>query len=832
MSNKNIFSLRGKIFKYILILIIFLLIISYVFELANFVNKYNNSYYLGKTLKKVCEDEFVEAEGHRMHIAKNEKELKELIYEKSNYIQLTIIILVIIAFIISGIFASLCVELFYNEKFINDILNNTTIDSKNAFSKLLNFMLPTTILNIVMSSIKLLFTSYKPKEMYQNISLFLYILIAVFCILFIGFIYPVTQLLNSNIFSIFYSVPEMTFNSFYVNNIFALAILLRTVYFFVSPKNDSNFSKYFTENPVFHKQNLFTFLQFVLILYIYVFIFTAISALKDKKPTDKEPHEDRVKSLIELFMRIWGVSKNSKFSTFIFNLLIISVVIYSLLLFTPKHLSGSVQVLNDYVLPLIMFVLFISVTINTMIEYNKTISEDILNKPINLYKKHLDSINTEFNQVLDYENEHYLDNKNSTNICTNVANAISMILYSHLLKGINGLSSSSNGAEKSSEIHLIPKFKYSKTCEKTVYKYYEDDLYNILYILGVKGKGQNILFNSDKCDSPNINVIQKLKSNTSTIPVDIIKKKMKTAIQNVLNFKLYYNQSTRFILTSGDDLNNKMVDIENIQDIKHDVEKYNVTIDKVVKEYSKLDELISDDLFKIFKSQDYDQINKKIESIVLKISNTFHEINKIMSQEYDSNRSAKITNYIISNYNNIHKDDMYPNNYLIKTSNKITKKWDLKSIEDMLDTSSKICQNLVLEDSEKIKSKIDIYLFHGNSIDSFVKSRLFQNSITIKYDNTYSTNSFREIIDSIQKWIDNPDTSMRPLSKIRDMQKDIAEIRTSIDLYKMNLQDDIETNMVKQDSMIIHRNAQQTDKMIYFVALNYIVIMTIVHFII
>jgi len=799
MSNEQTISGRlDPVFKYVLISIITLLITKHVFDLSSFVQTYNFSYDFGEMLKNVCNDEYFEVESHRMQIAQNEKDMREKMRQKSIFNTFVVIILLLLSVPFSGLLASTCVNLFYNERFINEMLGKTLSPSSDGFAKLFRFLLPTTIIDVISIVLKLAING----EMFLSF----YILTSTFLIIYLTIIYPLTHWISLN----GWDNLDKVFN---INPIFILTgiILCRLVYFFISSKSNSTFSRYFNENKAFNEENVFSFIQFLVIIYAYMFVFKGIQTLSKY---DEQTEKYQNVSFLDYMKTVWGLKSGSNLSDFISSTIIILVVIQCVISFVPEnHLTNT---LSNYIFKPIMAILLISVVINSMIEYNKIISTEIITNPINLYKRHLNTVNTEFNSVLEYESKKYIDDASTMNICPNVANAILSTLYSDLFKDVERLSSNSSVPD-GSPITIIPSFQYSKICTKDPTNYNNDISYNFLYLIGQKGDKNNIFYDSGKCDSENTPVVKKIKMNIKNIDSVVIKNKLRIACQNVLNNRLYYDHSRPFIIGRGDDVNNKLVDILNIQDIKDKVDIYDTIIDNVVKEY--------------VKCKSFDDKNT-IGELITFLSSVFSQINEILSEIRISRRGAKITNYVISNYNNIHSDDMYKNNNLIEVPFKTIQTFDLTKVEELLENSVKICEFVKDKSQDDIKLKLDAYILHVNDIDRTVKSPLFQNKIKLNSNNSYSYKEMKEMLDKVKLWIDDSVTNKRPTNEIINLLINIADIQFSIDEYKRSNRDSIETNMDKKDSILLSEMSTQSDRMVYLVVANYIIILTLTYFII
>jgi len=498
MLKGSIVTDKSYIFKYIILLIISLLITKYVQDLSLFVRHYKTSYDFGKMLKKVCHDEYFESESHRFEIAKNQEKFDKLlkISDKPKFI-VFMIILISLFFIL--ILASLSINLFINLQYINEILGNSFPDNNNIFATFFQFILPHNLLQIVIVIFQLLFS--------DKFLLAIFIMSALFLIIYIIFLYPYK--IYTEVLCDVFNIDINYFNKFPDNTpIFTIGIFLimmRLVYFFIDKNEDGSVTNYLKDIKLYLSNDIFGFIVYSIAILAYIMIFDFLKYLTKDNHDDIQKDGVNKSSFFDYIKTVWGINTSSKISSFILSGIGFIIFIQIVWMFAIKDIEYNQKESNAILfyimasfLVLIVFIV-IQMSGNT---YNQFVLHNIVSEPIKMYKQHFSSINKEFNKIIDYENEKFVDSDNSVNICRNVGNAILCVLYSHLFHNISG-----------SEIDVTPEFKYTQFCEKISYDFQKDKIYDIMYYIKQKGKEQHILYDPLNCSKLNESIVYQLNQN-------------------------------------------------------------------------------------------------------------------------------------------------------------------------------------------------------------------------------------------------------------------------------------------------------------------------------
>jgi len=123
--------------QYIIILLIIFItyfIFSHIIELTKLTIDYNTYYDYGIYLKKICGQEYLEAETPRFQLYHNINNLLINI-NKKNYYTFILIVAIIISLIISTLFSYVSYNLFINQKWFNKLTGRPIIYSFDEYIK-------------------------------------------------------------------------------------------------------------------------------------------------------------------------------------------------------------------------------------------------------------------------------------------------------------------------------------------------------------------------------------------------------------------------------------------------------------------------------------------------------------------------------------------------------------------------------------------------------------------------------------------------------------------------------------------------------------------------
>lgn len=787
---------KSNMFQFVFLTIIILLIVQYLYNLAMFVKKYKTSFDFGQMIKNICKDEFFESESHRFEIAKNEEELKNILkdidYSKPS--KLIIIIIMIVSLLFLGILGSLSVNLFFNMNFINEILGNSS--QENSLLKgLLQFILPSTVFQTIIVVMKLLFE--------KEILLGIFISIAFIVNLFIILLYPynIYKEVFNEVFKMKF-LPDLPIN---LLTIIIILLFLRLSHFIVDKEGTGMFSTYLKSISLFLSDDIFGTIVYLIVIFGYMLIFSYLQQIS-KKEDKTSNFED--KTFIDFMKYTWGLDQSSNSFTLHSMIFIVFIQLVWYFMIKNNESNNHNTVLTLVMIPIICLVLLFVIERSGLVN-NNFIRQNIVSNPISLYKTHLFDINKEINKILHYENENYVDSDNSINICQNVGNAILSVLYSDLFKNIS-----------SSEIDITPEFKYTLVCDKESYDFKGDKLYDIMFYIKQKRKEQDIFFDPINCSKVNRNIFDIIQTNVTNYNEQVLKDKLNAAIINVLSNRLYYDDSDFFIVKNGEYKNNKLVDIAKIYDNQIQLKKYDSVIDKVIEQYKEIKSF-----YPTSYTNDEQYTKENIKKLTSELFKRFNNINEIMSDVYVLNEKAKITNYIISNYNNINTTEPYNHRNLWRVSSSLEKIHEnFNQINDFMESSVKILK--FLKDNKVgtvFNDRKDEFKKHAKEIDNMM-AKLKDIGIKFNSQNMYSSVMLKNILNNNFESINK--------ENVIKMLQSISEISKSIDDYKRTVENDIEKNMNKNVADSFNKKAIDSDRLIYFVLLNYIIVIAITNFII
>lgn len=683
---------KSSSLRYIIYTILFLLILEQIYTLSSFVYKYCYTYDYGKLMEKTCENSYIEYETDRFQISKNIMDM--VLQNDNNNSNFNVIILAI----------SITVVLFICFMFVFIFLDSI---SGGAFlSSTINFGKSPKGSILIQSSFNQL-KLFMEMTLLDKLVLILKILLAIYIVLLVPVTIGIKYMHDFDISPFVNRVENMI-----VHSIFLAPILFFT---YVNAKDSVFFSIMF----------------FILFFVAFFYILTMIDIYKKHGIINKEANKydnsdnDILKELqfsityfddidntdsniVGRFLKeIFGfndvgfvanlrngslpISTNIvNFKGLIFFTIIVIVVLalfYFILSYKPDGMelyglleAGSFDANAIFYLALVPFIVLFVVLLTVVAtkEFNTYINKYILYKPNNLYKRHINTINREFNKIIENDSANIQNNS----VCANITNAINMTLYSNIFHKFQGDL-------------FTPEFDYSSICEKGDYieyhkmRQYDFDKY-------INRNNVNIFYDDGKCSSVNNDLISAVMK-ASIVPYkdsitdsdyiafkDAFINKLKFAINNIKN-KLTYTGDRALQLTNEYKANN------DIKEITPKGESYTfdqetiVLISIVADEYIKyiksihtyiitiLQALIRCNNIDDFTTEGYDSIIDNLDDTIRNSTNgnyslnikkgfvnkfslitrqLFLNINKMLSNRIrKSEDNNKLTKYIIKNYN-------------------------------------------------------------------------------------------------------------------------------------------------------------------------------------
>lgn len=656
--------------RYIIYTILFLLIVEQIYTISYFAYKYTSTYDYGKLMEKTCENTYVEFETDRFQIYKN---IMKLVLQNDNhdthYNLIILIVSVIVVISICSIYILIFLESISGGQFLSNVSHFAKSPKGSLFIKSamnqLNAFLEKTLIDKIIVVFKIILSIYVVllvpitialKYIYDiDISPFVNSIehIAIHCV----FLVPVLffTYTNSSI-SVFFSII------FFLLFLVAFFYIITTLDIYrkqnIVSKNANRYDN--TDNDILKQ------LQF------------SITYFDDIENTDS--------NIIGKFLKeVFGLNdvgfvaniRNGSlpisanivnFKGLIFFTLIVIVALalfYTLLSYKPDGMelfglvdAGSFDANTIYYFALVpfMFLFAVLLIIIATKEFNTYINKFILYKPTNLYKRHIYRINKEFNKIIENDSADVQNNS----VCTNVANAINMVLYSNIFHHFQG------------DI-FTPEFIYNSSCETGGFveydkiKAYDFDKY-------IYNNNVNIFFQDGTCNSVNNDLmIATMKAclvpfnNTiSNIDYNTFKEsfinQLKYAVNNVQN-KVIYDGTRALELTNDYKSNNTIMKITVpvgqsftfdedtiilINNVTNEYMKYIESINKFC--ITTLQALIRCNNIEDFTSQGYEMIMKHLEDTIRNSTNGSHSLN---IKKVFVNKFTLITRQVFSNINTL-----------------------------------------------------------------------------------------------------------------------------------------------------------------------------------
>lgn len=699
------------------IVVIGLIMFLHFIEMTQFISIYKYYFDYGSSLRGLCKKEFFEYETSRFQIAANSEDIKISGTDELKYNWLVFVSTILVFLFVSYVFARLFFDLFINvfEKYkLTDRIGSAT-------------------------------TSFIAYTIAYTIWFFI--------ILYV-FIYLILIFTTGADISIFFNQKSYTKGYYFVFTILLgfLYIIIGgfiVLYICIALKGKQDRYNFLTK----HYMGFFCFLIF---LAFYVCMFYVLGSVTNiiRNPEDSRQHYDdeqiNEKNISTIFFEnVLGYKNVNKYVPgydYIYAQNISGILSFMLILFfiilviygSTKYFGGFTssdtakqELRSQYknflkysVLSPSLILIIILMISSIATEYNAMINKYLLSDPIYLYKVYMQKINDIFNQVLDTEYNAPVEYR-ETYLCKNFGNAILNVLYGHIFKDI----------DKVTTLDITPEFTYSKNCDTVfAFPYADTPEYDITYYINAKKLKKNIMFNVDKCDSVNDKLVLTITSNLLQLPgkshsdrhqvcmsiytegnagnedttlsdryesqgySQYLNKIVESNIFNgIINVNKGFIYSTPYpsptSLTYQEDTRDRVAQLESMH--KNNKLKYNsisipnegdynsnVTIhkyksfiqDKIIKEYNDMSYELLYTYAKYYvtnsnqKAEPNIYVNKYYTSDMTKIiTKGFKNINTNMSQPIVM-KNGSLTKYIIANYNSVSSPDSIYNNRVLRTT--------------------------------------------------------------------------------------------------------------------------------------------------------------------
>lgn len=815
--QKNILhSLLNKNFEHFFVIFlsifIFYIIFEQLFELTQFVIKYNSTFDYGKLLKQSCNDEFMEYETSRFHISNNINDIKiQNTANQGRYIIFILVITIIIGLYISFIFSFTVRNALYNEQWFDKLNNFTenTLDQNatllqkigTGIFKLIAKLLP--FIDLYNFILKNLIKNESGYPTYKNIILLVILILINLCIILSFITMPVYigLLLNNDINISPFNKDIKVFLP-YVFGV-GLLIILRLSYILFTydqqyiVKSDP-IKDYFSTNVenIFTSNTVFGYITFFTLLFVYIFMFWIIGNIVHlyklwKQNNDKKEINSKLDVVTEYFNNIIGVYEldniNDHYSynniSAVSLILLMVVFVITFLYFIIKTQINMKQMIKCGILaPLIFLVsIYIITQINT--KYNESINLYIVDNTDRMYKEYIDTLNRTFNKILKPEHQ---DNKNKKNIdfvCRNVGNAILLTLYNNIFKDIENITTTGDDVSKS-YIDLTPEFQYNKQCDATnFFEFTKQNEYDISYYLKAKSHQKNIFYNFAKCSNINQKVLDTIGLNLQIFTEKEFKLIKSNIIKEIFENNLNKKEDPILYVKYKIIENNDEYRI-NIDNLKNTIKRQlRFAISNILQfktynsEINKPKHLIYYDNEKYLRNENFTG-----EENIIHVDLSLYEIHNELNQ-LDNNFDMKITNNIelqeyeniIDKVTNMYMDNIYLYLYATVKYRGYDKNEEEKNrfvdflssgIKKVFDKINKTMENLIAEYDDKPLTKY-IITNHNNihSNDIFRKTDFNIIEETLQ-ESTIELLNRKKNIDFVRQYYDNLSNYYSMISKL------------------------------------------------------------------
>jgi hypothetical protein len=666
---KKIDKIKQIIYIIVLILVIFLIILHFII-ISDFCYKYNYYYDIGKSSRLLCDKEYFEAETERFQIADKFDDIRIGRNDEQNYTGITMSVTILVTFYMCCIFA---VMVWYTFSFIKDIKN---------------FYYPTIIILLLFCSFiafwVFIYIGLFVSDFNFDISIFSHALGAKAS-------YPLIIGLLFILRIVWYNDKLGTTNTFYGILIycFFMALLLTIIYILGSVVKIYKKGWEKGEGPDIDEKQVKGREDVIANFIKNILGFEQVQQFADNQ-------------------NYIAIKKVSGIFGTVLILLIIAVAGYVLIKKAKVlGISEDDQLFYKYAILFPIIVLFVVYLISSVVtEYNSAINKYILSDPIIYYKNNISKAASKFDKIVNDEQKGIIT-ETPWYICRNYGNAILNTMYASVFNGID-----TKQATSTSNIDITPEYKYDESCDSTKPFAFNDKKqypeYNIDYYLNAKKRNKSIFYDFNKCTDINVDVVKKVSDNllrgvtytktlayesdATTTQINTLRTTLTSnilaAMKNVKNRKVYNNSSnslsyyiktwTGTQLITSFDTNNTYTYIEQTYQEDAEIKKYETYItNKIVSEY----ESMLRKFFKLYENvyeenaaatpatPNNDNIKSNMKSEVkghayvaglTKIIKTmFDNVNDAISISTYRNSQAKLSPYIIMNYNNYNNNKVY-----------------------------------------------------------------------------------------------------------------------------------------------------------------------------
>jgi hypothetical protein len=778
MTNNDIIR---NIIIYITYIIILYVIIEEIYNITVFTFNYNSSFDYGLMLRKMCNNEYFEYETERFQLATNTINLKlnNDIYNKKNYMIIILIMSILITVIISFMFARLFYHNFIEDyncvKFDNDADNPNAVYSTFkqvilCFCPMCGELTDCTATYIVYLIIMILLPIYIILYLglkidigfFNNNDLYYYYMI--FFALLIILRLPIKYLnnlrhLNENSSMFLYFLYLLI----YLSSYYYIANMI-TIY--------NNFSLEYT---TYSEEKLDDEEKF------YKYSDKEVLDTPDNNVIDVIGkfigyYKGDVYDVNGIFM------KNFSRFIFIIGIILIIIYILYLLIRRIKFLNillnreEDYDIVYNYIIIPLLSLFFILITIHGTTLYNSYVNKYILYNPLMLYKNDLDKLYKSFDIIL-LNDSSALDDPKSVPL--NVSYGVLHVLYSAVFK-YNPMNERINNIQDTSKISdknilltaYLGRTTASSGTDKITYTTLND--FNFIKQILKQGTNKNIFINDDGKINNKVLlfVFLNLCPKTSTNPTendyllygDIIKYNLKAALCNVMVMgkdptgyhTLGSRTATNDLTTSNyyiTEYNDKDQPIKGSRD--NDLYLYNnkKKYDNFLYDYENLLENIKDEYINLIKKsydlitdfirqvEDCEDLTLSIDDISQRLKNdisladefvknkyilllmsiletTFNNVNFHLENNRKNRNVSKLSQYIISNYNNIFTDNNYINANLISKPTPYKIKYDADHKTDI------DAKKLAFEQATTAKNEAELAKTNSISTDQTERGRL------------------------------------------------------------------------------------------------------------
>lgn len=544
VNNSIIENIVKNITKYIMISLFTVYIVIEIITITKFSFNYNYNFNYGNKLKSECKNKNIEFETERYQLYNN---ILSNIFENNtkkiyNY---TIVLSVILIFAI--IFGLLITYILYH--YINDIINS---DENNSTK----FTILCYMMMILICGFSLIILP-----------------------LFIGYNLDKNNSHKTNEFNNYIKYAEYGF-----------AILLLVM--IIIHVNTYNIAKNYSYTTNF-------IIALSVIFYLCIYLVKSIISYYKKKSVIVEYHFENIKSrddyitnllknelnvnikvLNDYMLKLFNIDfKNIDLNLYT-SILIISLVLISLLMIfnrskgLTKYINNEISfrelldcllynksrceyflftfresnIIYNFVILPIIFVILVIITINSTINYNEIINKNIILDPLIIYKTEINSVNNNFTNILDNDKISYKEKKS---VDRNIANSILLVLYNEIFSDMIALSNEDKRDFKEFDnINILPKFNYIFNNKKEILNYQELDEYDIEKYF-INKCGESIFVNTNlnsKCKENNKFMLYYILRSVflykplSTISIEYINDHTNAEYnfyKNILKYKIY-----------------------------------------------------------------------------------------------------------------------------------------------------------------------------------------------------------------------------------------------------------------------------------------------------